>query len=75
MDDYRVYKPDRWETALGVLLLAGVLILIGILFYDTPLTVLLTVILIRPALKVYSDIGDDRIRFRFKRSMCRAFHL
>ena len=60
MDDYRVYKPDRWETALGVLLLASFLILIGILFYDTPLTVLLTVILIRPALKVYSDMMAEK---------------
>ena len=60
MDDYRVYKPDRWETALGVLLLAGFLILIGILFYDTPLTVLLTVILIRPALRVYSDVMAEK---------------
>ena len=60
MDDYRVYKTDRWETALGVLLLAGFLILIGILFYDTPLTVILTVILIRPALKVYSDVMAEK---------------
>ena len=60
MDDYRVYKPDRWETALGVLLLAGFLILIGILFYDTPLTVVLTVILIRPALRVYSGVMAEK---------------
>ena len=60
MDDYRVYKPDRWETALGVLLLAGFLILIGILFYDTPLTVILTVILIRPALRVYSGVMAEK---------------
>ena len=60
MNDYRIYKPDRWETALGVFFLAVFLILIGILFYDTPLTVLLTVILIRPALKVYSNMMTEK---------------
>ena len=60
MTDYKVYKPDRWEKAVCIAALAAALTVIGILFYDTPLTVILTVVFMRPALKGYSAIMAER---------------
>lgn len=67
MTDYKVYKPDRLEKAAAAITLAAALALIGILFYDTPLTFLLTVVFMRPALKAYSVVMAERRRDELKR--------
>ena len=60
MTDYRVYKTDRWEKAVAFLVLAATLTIIGILFYDTPVTAVLTVVFMRPALRAYSVLMAER---------------
>ena len=70
MNDYRIYRPDKWETATGTIMLAAALILIGILFYDTPVTVFFTVFLIKPVLKFYASLmaekRRDKLRLEFR---------
>lgn len=67
MTDYRVYKPDRLEKAVLFLVFTAVITFIGILFYDTPVTAVLTVVFMRPALKAYSGFMAERRRNELKR--------
>lgn len=66
MTDYRTYEPDKMEKA-GVLLLCAVsACAAGILFYNTPLTVLAVPVLFIPALKVYKAYMASKRRNRLR---------
>ena len=66
MTDYRVYRPDKWEYAAGAVVLAAALTAVGILFYDTPVTAVLTVLFIHPVMKLYAGLMAEKRKDQFR---------
>ena len=67
MTDYRYYKADKGEKALVMISCAGALLVVGILFYDTPFLVLAFPAAYLPASKAYAAVMAEKRRGRLKR--------
>ncbi len=67
MTDYRTYRPDRAEKAMILMLSALALLFTGILFYDTPWTIVLFPAAYLPAMRVYSAFMAERRKGRLRR--------
>ena len=70
MTDYRVYRPGIYEKVIGVILIALASGVIGVLFYNTPLTVVASPLLIKPCDVIYRSYmvssRKNRLRVQFR---------